>query len=151
MLLFSFYSCAVLNSGGVKMVSLHQKKGRIVVEDEKYKIFLDETKVIKYLEDKSNKSKDDDEMLLLLTNSNDTLVIKKPLKDLLFQDNNLWVIYDIFYDMLKKGDCAIIEKQNGRYINKIKVTTVMCGKRVEQVNFRIDDELFFCRIYLFCS
>jgi hypothetical protein len=148
MLLVGFASCGSHIKGSRSIVNLHQNKGRIIVEYEKYKVYLDENKVLQYLENNTDRSKKAEEMLLFLKSNNDTLILKRESTTSVIDDDSDYVL-DMYVHFLKKGDCAIVEKQNDRYVTEIIVNTIKRGKTLYQVNFSIDDESFFSRPYVF--
>jgi len=146
-LLISFYSCATQNYVRTKTINLQHEKGRIVVEDEKYRLYLDVNQVQQYFEDKPIRSEEDEKLLLLLKSNNDTLIIKNPTNNLSLKEDNQVAIFPVLYDFLKKGNCSIIKKQDSMYVKKMRVISVKDNFVGHQVNFIIDKDLYLSCVF----
>jgi hypothetical protein len=142
--LVSICSCSITRT---KKVILNNEKGRVVVVDDKYSLYLDAAKIQQYLDNKSNKSKEEEELFLTLKNNNDTLFISKPANDFFLKEDIQVAIYPILYDSLIKGNCSILEKQFNTFVKKIKVVTVKDKFAGHQIHFIIDEYLFLTRVF----
>jgi hypothetical protein len=143
MLSISFFSCAILKK---QTVDLYCKTERIILEDEKYRLYLDENRVRQYLEGIHDKSNEDKKLLSLLKDTDDTLSIKKPANNFSLKGDCQIAIFPILCDFLKKGSCSIVDKQNNQFVRKLRIVSVNDKFVGRQVNFIINEDVIITHI-----
>lgn len=141
-LAFGLTSCSVQRMLTSKKVKLNHEKGKVVLNDEKYILYLDDVQIRQYLEKKSERKKEEDNLLNTLRTSSDTLVIEKPSSNLDLKKDYQAAIVDVLFDFMSNGNCAIYNKHENKFIDKMKIESVKGSYGGKQVNFKLEEDIF---------